>query len=180
MRRGERSYWEESRGAYSHSCPGVFSFPGLLTSDQLDALFLLRRSCYVSASRGEGCSLSHSRAMVLGIPMAATRTGALPELCCAASHVALCAPADVAPLVSEIRRMMTGLGEGTLAVDASLVDSWRQLFSLSRERREGGGIFGKLFGRHSRIGLAAIMFYSCDGIERLSKAKGPAVLTGAE
>ena len=45
-------------------------------------------------------------------------------------------PADVAGLVSLIRRMMTGLSDGTITVDSNLVERWRQLFSLSRERRE--------------------------------------------
>ncbi len=143
--RAETLYWEESRRAYQKSCPGVFSFPGRLTSAQIDALFL-SSDLYVSASLAEGCSLSHSRAMTLGIPMVATRTGALPELGCAARHIALCAPADFAGLVSEIRRMMNGLREGTITVDVNLVAHWRQLLSLTRERRDWEEVIEEISG----------------------------------
>ncbi len=125
----EKAYWEECRrNSPEH-------FPGWLDSASLDALFL-SSDLYVSASLGEGCSLSHNRAMALGMPMAATRTGALPELAGDAPHIRLCAPANVEALVSAIRTSMQSLRAGTLAIDPDRVRRWRQYFAPERESRE--------------------------------------------
>jgi glycosyltransferase involved in cell wall biosynthesis len=139
----ESAYWEECGRDYRERFPGVFSFPGWLDSDSLDAL-ILSADLYVSASLGEGCSLSHNRAMVLGIPMVATHTGALPELCGDARHVRLCASADVSALGSEIRSTMQSLRAGDSMVDQDLVHRWRRYFSPERERREWAEILAEV------------------------------------
>ena len=74
--------------------------------------------------------------MALGMPMAATRTGALPELAGDAPHIRLCAPANVEALVSAIRKSMQSLRAGTLAIDPDRVRRWRQYFAPERESRE--------------------------------------------
>ncbi len=131
----EKTYWDECRREYTERYPGVFCFPGWLAPDELRAL-LLSSAAYVSGTFGEGCSLGQMRAMALGLPIVATRTGALPDLCDGAAHVRLCAPGNARELAAAIGTMLAGMRDGSIAVDARRVDEWRRLFSPETERSD--------------------------------------------
>jgi glycosyltransferase involved in cell wall biosynthesis len=139
----EKNFWEECQRDYMARFPGVFSFPGWLAPDRLHAA-LMSSEVYVSATLGEGCSLAQMRAMALGMPMVATRTGALVELCGQAAHVRLCAPGNVSQFTSEVRSMLAGLRNGTVQVDMDRVHQWRRLFTVERERRQWEEVVSEL------------------------------------
>ena len=129
----ERNYWNACQREYEARHPGVFTFPGWLPADRLREV-LLASTVYVSATFGEGCSLAQMRAMALGMPVVATRTGAIQELCQNAAHVALCPPCDAVALSAAIHSMLAGLRGGSIRVESKCVEEWRRHFSPERER----------------------------------------------
>jgi len=131
----EASYWEQCKQDYSARFPKAFCFPGWISEDDVNTL-LLSSHVYVSASLGEGCSLSQIRALTLGIPMVVTRCGALPELVTGAGHVRLCPAGSVRALAAELRSMVADLRCGTVTVDRERIREWRRHFSPAREQDE--------------------------------------------
>jgi glycosyltransferase involved in cell wall biosynthesis len=131
----EKNYWEKSLRDCVESFPRAFSFHGWLPPNQVNAM--LREShIYVSATLGEGCSLGHAGALTLGIPIVATRTGALPELCRDAGHVRLCAPGSVSACLAELRAMIQDVLRGSVCVDRERVLAWRRHLAPQAEREQ--------------------------------------------
>ncbi|MCW5982169.1 MAG: glycosyltransferase family 4 protein [Bryobacteraceae bacterium] len=131
----EKEYWEERRRHYVARFPNAFSFPGWLAPREIGALFRASH-IYCSASLGEGCSQSHTRALTAGMPAVATRTGALPELAGDCPHVRLAAPGDVEGFTRQLRAMVSAVRAGSVLVDRDQVLAWRRHFSPERECAE--------------------------------------------
>jgi glycosyltransferase involved in cell wall biosynthesis len=130
-----QDYWIGCRDRFESEHPGVFSFPGLIDTDEVDES-LQGSHIYCSASLSEGCSNARIRALTLGIPIVTTRCGALPEIAAEAAHVRLCPPADLSALTAALETAVRETLEGGIAVDAGPVRRWREHFSPLRERQQ--------------------------------------------
>lgn len=133
--RDSRGYWEQLKRSYESRYPGKFSFPGHVSKDQLDA-HLRASHIYCSASLAEGCSMSHVRALTLGIPMVTTATGVLPELAMDCRHVRLCRAGEWGVLADALEGAVAESRAGTLQPERARVEDWRRHFSVERERDE--------------------------------------------
>ena len=147
----ENAYWAAARSERLISSPDAFTFYDVLEEDQI-ADHLLRADIYCSASLGEGCSNSTSRALAIGIPIVATDTGALRELAVSAAHVRLCSPGIEADFYRQLRvaviRDMVYLSPtdqnwlGSLRARLSPEterDAWRQALKQAMDRSGRGG-----------------------------------------
>jgi glycosyltransferase involved in cell wall biosynthesis len=132
---GEEDYWEKCKREHMARFPDAFCFPGWMSDKEVNAL-LLASHVYVSASLGEGCSLSQIRALTLGIPMVLTRCGATPEFVEGAAHVRLCALGSLGAFADELRSMVADFRTGNVRVDQDRVRQWRKYFSPGREGDE--------------------------------------------
>jgi len=131
----EEGFWKDCKQEYATRFPGSYCFPGWLSGEDVTAR-LLASHIYVSASLGEGCSLSRIRALTLGMPMAVTKCGALSELAADAGHVRLCQAGSVHGLTQQLRSMIADTGRSALVVDQNRIREWREYFSPARERAE--------------------------------------------
>jgi glycosyltransferase involved in cell wall biosynthesis len=138
-------YWAELRRKYSEADPGGFALGDYLAPSEL-AAFLLAGDIYCSPSLCEGSSNAMNRAMALGIPIVATRTGSHAEMIGGASHVTLCVPGDLQGLVQALGRMAALLRERRLEVDREAVRRWRRQLSPSSEQATWHTVLEQVLG----------------------------------
>jgi len=131
----EDEYWTKLKKGYSESHPGVFSFPGRISSTLIEQR-LMRSHVYCSATLSEGCSHARIRALLMGLPIVTTRCGALGEYAPKCSHISYARPGDLPDFVRQLRLMVNAVRSGSVAIDKNRVQSARERFSADRERED--------------------------------------------
>ncbi len=126
----EAAFWHQFIMKH-HSAEGALQLGGHLPAEEV-LLELGRADIYCSASLAEGCSLGTLNALVAGIPIVATRCGALPEMAEGLEHVFLSHPADSNELKENLKRAVTWLREGGRP-DAGKISGLRAKFCAPAE-----------------------------------------------
>lgn len=81
--------------------------PGPVSGAQKDAWWA-RASCFCLPSYNEGLPLAMLEAMARGVPVVATRVGAIPEAVTDDEQALLCNAGDVAGLTAQLQRLLDG------------------------------------------------------------------------
>ncbi len=129
----EKAFWDEAVNQTRRLVGDRLRIIGHLPKPELIER-LLCADIFVSASLAEGCSNSHMLALALGIPIVATRTGALAELADGASHINLCEPGSAESFARSLSATVESFRSKALVIDQTRVQQWRELAAPERER----------------------------------------------
>jgi glycosyltransferase involved in cell wall biosynthesis len=144
----EQAYWCALRSSYMSRAPQIFSFDDHIAPGDIPKR-LVASDLYCSASLGEGCSDSISTALGIGMPVVATRTGALSELAKDASHIHLCATGAEDDFVMTLEKAITVTRVHTALVDTHWLRALRGRLSLEAESRSWLDVLENLRPRHT-------------------------------
>lgn len=131
----EFAYWASRRRVLAESRQNTMRLQDRVSPSAVERL-TLTSDIYATASLGEGCSNASLQALCLGIPIVATRCGALPELAAGSTHVRWVNPADMIGFIDALREWVMGVRKGTVRVDPDAVRQVRARCTVSAERAE--------------------------------------------
>jgi glycosyltransferase involved in cell wall biosynthesis len=141
----ENAFWPKLQRECLGRFPDACHFPGHLPEKEVTRL-LLASHIYVSASLGEGCSLSRIRALTLGMPMVVTTCETLSEIAANAQHVRQCHAGSVPALVKALRPVIANIHRIAETVDPARIQQWRKYFSRERERDAWEQVIAEITG----------------------------------
>jgi predicted glycosyltransferase/glycosyltransferase involved in cell wall biosynthesis len=176
----QAQYWQKVREDYSKTYPLAFNFKNYIPISAIPE-FLLSGDLYCSFSLSEGCSNSSLMALSLGIPIVATKTGALPDIGKNCENILLSESTDMEQFKSNIIKIMEQTKTGNITVNYESIKEIRKLVSPMRELTQWEDILSDVLPKKETIvkkKQKRILFFLHDGsglghlqrISRIAKA----------
>lgn len=158
-------YWGDLIREAQERLGNRLSIVGHLPKDELIQLFY-KSDIFVSSSLGEGCSNSQLLALAIGMPIVATRTGALPEIAPNSEHVRFCNPGSADELKSTLQEMIGRLRDGALNINELQIHEWRKLAHSDRERYQWEQVVANVLPKRDSVKerrQGRVLFFVHDG-----------------
>lgn len=161
----EAAYWTSEIERMRQTYEARFSGGDHLPMEEIEA-FLLTGHLYCSASLGEGSSNASAGALVLGMPMVATRCGSLVDQAGNLSHITFAEPGDWEDLERKLKAMLDSLLKGGPDIDEMALTVIRENLSADHERNQWKALVDRITPKvHSvqRNAQKRVLFFSHDG-----------------
>jgi predicted glycosyltransferase len=170
-----QDFWTEQRNTYKKMLPEVFDFNDYLSREQIHSV-ILDGDIYCSATIGEGCSNGSLLALNLGIPIVATKTGAIGEIAEDDSSIFLSEPSDIEKFKNNLRSAVTKCLNGDLKIERN-IEEIRKLSSTKKEKFEWANVISDVLPKKITIQKSRqkrVLFYVHNGtglghLRRLSR-----------
>lgn len=170
-----QDFWIEERNIYKKLMPDVFEFNDYLSREQIRSM-ILDNDIYCSATIGEGCSNGSLLALNLGIPIVATRTGAIGEIVNGDPSVFLSEPSDIEKFKNNLRNAITKCLNKEIKIERN-IEEIRKLSSSKKEKFEWANIISDVLPKKITIPKSRqkrVLFYVHNGtglghLRRLSR-----------